>query len=519
MSPAGTRQGPIRRVVIVGGGTSGWMAAAALARLAPRDVTVTLVESDDIGTIGVGEATIPTLHDFNALLGIDEDQFVRQTRATFKLGIQFENWGQVGETYIHPFGVHGRTTPEYKFHQLWLRLAHEAGEDAARRAAIGDLADYNLGAVAARLGRFDRPRGGSDSVLSTIRYAFHFDAGLYARYLRNYAERGGVRRLEGVVVDVAMRPDDGFVQSVQLRDGRVVEGDLFIDCSGFRGLLINQALGVGYVDWSRYLPCDRAVALPRRRVAPPDPFTRATADLAGWRWRIPLQHRMGTGYVYCSEHLEDQAAADRLISQGDGEPLAEPRHLRFTAGHRERFWVKNCVAIGLAGGFIEPLESTSIHLAQMGVARLMMLWPECSFDPAEIDQYNTATRLEYEQTRDFIVLHYKATRRDDTAFWRRCAAMEIPDSLAHKMALFRSGGRVFRFHDDLFTEDSWLAVMLGQGVMPRSYDRLADSLDRDQLARNMARLKAVTLQAAHALPSHETFIQTHCAATPDRIAG
>jgi tryptophan halogenase len=501
---------PIRRVVIVGGGTSGWMAAAALARMAPPDLSVTLVESDEIGTIGVGEATIPTLANFNAFLGVDEDDFVRQTQATFKLGIEFVDWNRVGERYLHPFGVHGHPTPEFKFHQLWLRLVHWAGDDPGRRALVGDLGDYNVSAVAARLGRFSRPQAGANNVLSTIRHAFHFDAGLYARYLRAYAETRGVVRLEGMVVGAQQRSQDGFIEAVRLGDGRVVEGDLFIDCSGFRGLLINGVLSAGFVDWSRYLPCDRAIAVPYERTAPPDPFTRATADLAGWRWRIPLQHRMGSGYVYCSDHLSDQDATDRLLSQAEGRLLADPRSLRFTAGHRERFWVKNCVAIGLAGGFVEPLESTSIHLAQMGVARLILLWPSLAFGQAEIDAYNNATRLEYEQTRDFIVLHYKATTRTDTAFWRRCSEMQIPDSLAHKIELFASSGRVFRFQDDLFTEDSWLAVMLGQGVRPRGYDRLTDRIAHDELLANMGRLKDVVLKSALSLPPHQAFIDTHC---------
>jgi tryptophan halogenase len=511
-----TRQGaslqgqPIRRVVIVGGGTSGWMAAAALARMAPPDLSLTLVESDEIGTIGVGEATIPTLANFNAFLGVDEDDFVRQTQATFKLGIEFVDWNRVGERYLHPFGVHGHPTPEFKFHQLWLRLVHWAGDDPGRRALVGDLGDYNVSAVAARLGRFSRPQAGANNVLSTIRHAFHFDAGLYARYLRAYAETRGVVRLEGMVVGAQQRSQDGFIEAVRLGDGRVVEGDLFIDCSGFRGLLINGVLSAGFVDWSRYLPCDRAIAVPYERTAPPDPFTRATADLAGWRWRIPLQHRMGSGYVYCSDHLSDQDATDRLLSQAEGRLLADPRSLRFTAGHRERFWVKNCVAIGLAGGFVEPLESTSIHLAQMGVARLILLWPSLAFGQAEIDAYNNATRLEYEQTRDFIVLHYKATTRTDTAFWRRCSEMQIPDSLAHKIELFASSGRVFRFQDDLFTEDSWLAVMLGQGVRPRGYDRLTDRIAHDELLANMGRLKDVVLKSALSLPPHQAFIDTHC---------
>jgi tryptophan halogenase len=509
----------IKRVVIVGGGTSGWMCAAALARIVPQSVEVTLVESDEIGVIGVGEATIPTLMTFNSFLGLDENDFIRQTQGTFKLGIEFVDWDRLGQRYFHPFGFHGHETAEFKFHQLWLKLRHAAGGDEGRLAEAGEIGDYNLCTVAARHGRFTRPRGGPESILSSMRYAFHFDASLYGKYLRAYAEKRGVRRVEGMIVDVQQRADDGFIESVALRDGRVIEGDLFVDCSGFRGLLIEQTLHAGYIDWGRYLPCDRALAVPCELAEAPVPYTRSTADAAGWRWRIPLQHRMGNGYVYCSDHIEDDDACGRLLAKLEGRPLGDPRPIRFRTGHRVRFWVKNCIAIGLSGGFIEPLESTSIHLVQMGIARLILLWPDKGFDRADIDEYNRSNTLEYEQLRDFIVLHYKATRRDDTAFWRRCAEMAVPDTLAHKMELFRAKGRIFRYQEDLFTEDSWLAVMLGQGVTPRSYDRLVDRIPLDDLVRNMALLKDATLKTALAMPTHQAFIDQTCRAPTSTING
>jgi tryptophan halogenase len=508
-----TAGAPIERVVIVGGGTSGWMCAAGLARILPPGVSLTLIESDEIGVIGVGEATVPTLLEFNEFLGLDEDAFVRETNGSFKLGIEFVDWGQLGHRYFHPFGVHGRDTPEFKFHQLWLRLRRLLGDEA------GELTDYNLCAVAARTGRFARPQGGPDSLLSSIGYAFHFDASLYGRLLRAWAERRGAARVEGLVVSVQQRPSDGFIQSVTLRDGRVIEGDLFIDCSGFRGLLIEGALGAGFVDWSRYLPCDRALAVPSALTGGPDPFTRASADAAGWRWRIPLQSRMGNGHVYCSAFMDEDEAGRRLLANLEGAALDAPRPIRFRTGCREQFWVKNCVAIGLAGGFIEPLESTSIHVVQTGLRRLIHHWPDKDFSQAGIDRYNDTTRLEYEQLRDFVVLHYKANRRDDAEFWRMCRDMAVPDTLAHRLELFRANGRVFRGHNDLFAEDSWLAVMTGQGILPRNYDRLVDRIAPDELVRNMQRLRETVLRAAASLPEHQQFIDRHCRAAAASDAG
>jgi tryptophan halogenase len=507
--------GPIRNVLIVGGGTAGWMCAAALSRLIEHaGVSITLVESEEIGTVGVGEATIPPLRTFNALLGLDEDDFVRNTQGTFKLGIEFVDWGRLGRRYIHPFGKFGLDAQAIKFHQLWLKLSRMA--DAAGDA--GELSDYNLCTEAARLGRFTRPAGGPDAALASLRYAFHFDAALYAKYLRGYAERRGVVRVPATIVRANARPADGFIESVTLGDGRTLSAELFLDCSGFRALLIGQTLNVGYEDWRYWLPCDRAVAVPCEQREPPVPYTRSTADTAGWRWRIPLQHRLGNGYVYCSEFIDDAAAEARLVATLEGAPLAAPRLLRFVAGRRHRFWEKNCVAIGLAGGFLEPLESTSIHLVQTGIAKLLALFPDLSFSQPEIDEYNRSTALEYELARDFLILHYKATERSDAPFWVRCGHMSVPDTLARKIDLFRARGRVLRWAEDLFTEDSWIAVMLGQGITPEGYDPLVDSLPVEKVRAFASHIKNVVAKTARAMPEHRDFIDRHCSAAATGVA-
>ncbi|EJL37989.1 Tryptophan halogenase [Caulobacter sp. AP07] len=496
-----TASGRVKRVVIVGGGTSGWMCAAALSRLvAHAGVEITLVESDEIGTIGVGEATIPSILDFNAALGLDEDEFLRETQGTFKLGIEFVGWNRPDERYIHPFGMFGRDTQAIKFHQLWLKFAQRGDVE------LGPIEDYNLCAMAARLGRFARPAGRGDSVLSSLRYAFHFDAGLYARYLRGYSERRGVVRREGKITEVLQHADNGFIRAVKLANGEQIEGDLFVDCSGFRGLLIEETLHAGYETWNQWLPCDRAVAAPSSNVGPPPPYTRATADEAGWRWRIPLQHRTGNGYVYCSSFISDDDAEQRLLSTLEGAPLADPRRLKFVAGRRKAFWIKNCVAVGLAGGFIEPLESTSIHLAQNAIARLLALFPDKDFSQPEIDEFNRLNQVEYEQTRDFIILHYKANNRSEP-FWRRLAQMPIPDSLQSKIDLFKSRGRALRGVQTLFTEDSWIAVMLGQGIHPDGYDPLVDSLPEDEARRFVRHVREMVGKTAQAMPLHAKFLE------------
>jgi tryptophan halogenase len=491
---------PVSRVVILGGGTAGWMCAAGLSRMLDnRQVSVTLIESADIGTIGVGEATIPTIATFNTMLGLDEVDFLRQTQGTFKLGIQFIDWGRLGDSYIHPFGNYGIDRPEVKFHQMWLRLKSAAAD-------IGDIGEYNVSAVAATMNRFGKPAQGTRGLGSTMRFAYHIDAQLYARYLRAYSESRGVRRVDGVVTQVDQR-EDGFVTALVLKDGRRVEGDLFIDCSGFRGVLIEGALKAGYEDWTRWLPCDRAVALPCASPGGLPPYTRATADRAGWRWRIPLRHRLGNGYVYSSAEIDDDAAERRLRETLDGEATGESRFIRFVAGRRRKLWDRNVVALGLAGGFIEPLESTSIHLIQTGISRLLLLFPDKSFNPVLQEEFNSSSILEYEQIRDFIILHYKLTERDDSPFWRHCRDMPVPDSLSRKIDLFRDGGRIFRFKDELFTENSWLAVMLGQGVAPETYDPVANGIPEEQMRRAILALKQSIRRYASALPDHQQYLK------------
>jgi len=497
----------LRKLVIVGGGTAGWMTAAAVSRAAAAGTAVTLVESEEIGTVGVGEATIPPLHDFNLALGIPEDEFVRATQATFKLGIEFVDWAAVGDRYIHPFGVYGRDVHGLRFHQLWLRERLLSGDQS-----VGDIGEYCLSVAAARSGRFTRPRGGAESVLSSLRYAFHFDAGLYARYLRRYAEQRDVSRVEGRIADVELNGETGDVLSLRLNDGRVVEGDFFIDCTGFRSMLLGAKLGVAYRSWKHWLPCDRAIALPTSSVEPLLPYTRASAGNAGWRWRIPLQHRVGNGHVFSSAHIDDDRALAELEAGLDGEAAADPRTLSFEAGRRDLFWMKNCVAIGLSGGFIEPLESTSIHLIQSGIFKLMSLFPTRQPNQAEIDEYNRTIAEEYERVRDFIILHYHATRRDDSDFWRYVGSMPIPDSLSEKLELWSARGRHLRSPNDLFTEDSWIAVLLGQGVTPQSYDPLADAIPSDKARGFLAATREAIAKTAAAMPTHEDFIRQHCAA-------
>jgi tryptophan 7-halogenase len=495
----------LRSVVIVGGGTAGWMTAAALAQLLKnRYCPVRLIESEEIGTIGVGEATIPQINIYNRMLGLDENDFVRNVQGTFKLGIQFRDWTRLGHTYFHPFGPLGVDMEGVSFHAYWLKL-HQLGE-------APELIDYSLQALAAMQGKFMRPVNAGNSPLSKIAYAFQFDAVLYARYLRRYAEARGVMRTEGKVKEVKLRGEDGFIEAVVLESGERIEGDLFIDCSGFRGVLIEQALHTGYEDWTHWLPCDRAVAVPSASTAELAPYTRSTARSAGWQWCIPLQHRVGNGYVYSSQYLSDDEAAATLLGHLDGEALASPRQLRFVTGRRKKFWNRNCVAIGLSAGFMEPLESTSIHLIQSGIAKLLMLFPDRRFEPAEIDQYNRMTSWEYERIRDFLILHYTATERDDSPFWRYCRSIEVPDFLAHKIELFRTRGRIFRESDELFNDTSWFAVLIGQNIRPRTYDPLVDVLDADETRRRLAQIRTAIANSAAAMPGHREFIRQHCSA-------
>ena len=493
----------IRRVVIVGGGTAGWMTAAALARLVktPR-ISVQLIESAEIGTVGVGESTLPHIRAFNERLGIDEAEFMKATRATFKLGIQFEDWGRIGDRYIHPFGDYGMPGGEAPFHHYWLKASAEAD--------VGPLDDYSLPVVAARQGRFAPPSDDARSLMSTYGYAYQLDASLYARFLRKVSEAGGVERLEGRIVGTRRDGESGLLTGVEMESGAIVEGDLFIDCSGFRGLLIEQVLEAGFHDWSHWLPCDRAVAMPCATDQATVPYTRATALEAGWQFRIPLQHRVGNGYVYCSAFLDQDAATDRLHGLLEGAALNAPNHLRFTAGQRRRTWSGNCVAIGLSGGFIEPLESTSIYLIQQGITQLIALWPDRDFAPKAVNEYNRWMDLEFERIRDFIILHYCATKRDDSELWNHVRTMPLPDSLSAKLELWREGGVVQEYRDGLFLHPSWVAVYLGQGVRPTRWHPLADRRESAQLIPALARLRQTVAAAAARLPTQDAYIADHC---------
>ncbi len=494
----------IRNVVIVGGGTAGWMTAAAMSKLLGTEaVSIHLIESDAIGTVGVGEATIPHILYFNRLLGLDENDFMRRTQATFKAGIEFVDWGQKGESYIHPFGPYGLNMEGIHFHHFWLRYARLGKAPALER--------YSLMVQAARAGKFQRPDfDRPNSPLGTIAYAFQFDAGLYARYLREIAEAAGVKRTEGKISHVSQNPESGHVESLTLESGEVVQGDLFIDCSGFRGLLIEKTLRSGFVDWSQYLPCDRAVACACERTPELLPYTRATAKIAGWQWRIPLQHRTGNGHVYCSDFISDDEALDSLNQGLDRPAISEPNFLRFKAGVRRKPWNKNVVAIGLASGFLEPLESTSIHLIQTAIARLMANFPDKTFNQPDIDYYNNRTRIEYEQVRDFIVLHYHATQRTDSPFWNYCRTMDIPSTLSDRLELFKENARLYRHDEELFNEVSWLAVMHGQNIKPQRYHPIADIITDAELEKRMTHFEEVVTHSLAAMPNHADFIARNC---------
>ena len=487
------------RVVVVGGGTAGWMAASAIAWILPQGAKVRLVESAEIGIIGVGEATLPHLRFFFQTLGLDEAEVMRATHATFKLGIDFRGFGAIGDSYIHPFGVYGLDLRDVGFHHYWLRM-RSLGQEA-------ELSDYSLAIAAARANRFAPPSADPSSLASTFGYAYQFDATLFAPYMRAYAEARGVQRTEGRVVEVERHPETGDVAAILLANGERVEGDLFVDCSGFRSLLLGDTLGEPWQDWSQWLPCDRAAALPcTSPPGPIEPYTRATAMEAGWRWRIPLQHRVGNGYVYSSAHISDEAAMDAIVAAVEGTPMADPRVLKFKAGRRRRSWVRNVVGIGLASGFLEPLESTSIHLAQQAITYLVELFPERRISDADRDEFNRLIDMEYDRVRDFLILHYHATTRDDSDFWNHVRTMAVPDTLHEKIELFVETGRVARYVNGPFLEASWLAVLLGQRVMPRRWDPRADAIDPAELGERMERLRRGIAAAAAQMPDHAEFI-------------
>ena len=492
----------IKKIVIAGGGTAGWMAAAMLAKTLGKVVDVTLVESDEIGTIGVGEATIPPLVTYLRLLDIKESEFMAATQATFKLGISFEHWRNVDEHYIHSFGTTGQDHWSAGFQHFWLR-------DRARGSTV-DFGEYCLELIAARENRF------SHLPKQQLNYAFHIDATLFAGFLRGFSEKLGVKRVEGKIVEVQTHAESGFVERLRLESGQLVEGELFIDCSGFRGVLIEQSLHTGYEDWGHWLPCDSAVALQTESDIEPIPYTRSIAHGSGWQWRIPLQHRVGNGLVYCSRYLDDDAARTLLLQSIRGAHIGKPRTLKFRTGRRLKNWNRNVVALGLASGFVEPLESTSIHLIQRGMIRLLQLFPHSRIEQADIDEYNRQSLEEIEHIRDFIIMHYKVTNRQDTPFWRHCRALSIPDSLARRIELFRETGRVFKEGTELFAENSWMQVMLGQGILPRQYHPAADVLDEEELTRFMASIREKVQRTVARLPMHPAYVKQYCKAPPPK---
>jgi tryptophan halogenase len=489
----------IKRVVIAGGGTAGWLAAAALSHQLGKVLEITLIESEEIGTIGVGEATIPPIRVFHKLLQIDEQEFMRATAATFKLGISFENWGQVGDQYIHSFGRNGKSTWMCEFHNFWLR-----GQELGVKAGLGD---YCFELQAARAGKFATSRD------LEINFAYHFDAGQYAKFLRRFSESNGMKRVEGKIKDVRQNSETGFIEAVVLHSGQVIEGDLFIDCTGFRGLLIEQTLKTGYEDWSHWLPCNSAAAVQTELDGPAPPLTRSVAHGSGWRWCIPLQHRVGNGLVFSSQFQEDEAAKQELVGAIDGKPITQPRILKFQTGRRRQVWNKNCVALGLSSGFIEPLESTSIHLMMVGVTRLMHLFPFNGITQGAVDQYNEMSRIEMEKTRDFVVLHYHATQRDDTPFWRHCRDMPIPDSLRHRIELFRETAYAWQADGELFRVDSWTQVMLGQRIRPKTYHPGARVLGDQDLTRFLTDYSSSIAQTVSRMPAHQDFVNQYCKAS------
>lgn len=493
---------PIRKIVIVGGGSAGWMSAAALSSLlSPQAVQITLVESEQIGTIGVGEATIPDVINFNAILGIPEQDFLRATNGTFKLGIEFVNWGKIGDSYFHPFGQHGVDMQGIDFHQYWMRL-REAGGTTPIEA-------FSLSAVAGKSNKFAMPQNDPRSVLSQMRYAYHFDATAYARYLRTYAEKRGVTRIEGKVEKVASDSESGFLTAVTLDNGATIEGDVFFDCTGFRALLLGQELGVDFKDWAHWLPCDTAQTIACERNGPLLPYTRSTAKRAGWQWRIPTQHRTGNGHIYASHMMSDDDAIDSLLADLDGPAIGTPRKIKFRTGHREKFWEKNCIAIGLSGGFLEPLESTSLFLIQEGISKFIALFPSADMPDTVRDEYNRQLVKKFEQVRDFIVLHYKATTRDDSPFWTYCRDMSIPDSLQQRMDLFAEAGRVFRYEDELFSKPSWVAVMLGQNIIPRTVDPIVGSLSTQDINHSLNSMQSAMQRATANMETHEAFLKKY----------
>ncbi|WP_144214211.1 tryptophan halogenase family protein [Shewanella donghaensis] len=487
---------PIKKVVIAGGGTAGWMTAAALTKLLGKNLEVVLVESDEIGTVGVGEATIPTLHIFHRLLGIKEQDVMAATNATFKLGISFENWHDVGKDYIHSFGFLGKDCWACGFQHFWLK--------GQQRGLVSEIGDYCTEHLAAREGRF--------AVLPNQDYnhAYHMDATLYAKFLRKIAEQHGIKRIEGKISDVQQHDENGHISALKMMSGEVIEGDLFIDCTGFKALLIEQTLNAGFDDWSHWLPCDSAIAVQTKTVNKPIPYTRSIARDSGWQWRIPLQSRTGNGIVFCSKFMSDEDAKATLMENIEGEPLTDPRVIKFRTGSRRKTWDKNCVAIGLSSGFLEPLESTSIHLIQRGIVRLLQMFPSQGIVEEDINEFNQQTRTETENIRDFIILHYKVTDRVDTRFWRHCKSMDVPASLQHRIDMFDASGKVYKHGNELFGESSWIQVMMGQGLAPKQYHPIVDMMEDEELEHFLGNIKMKVKQKVANLPDHYEFVQHYC---------
>jgi tryptophan halogenase len=497
-----TQSNPVKkRVVIAGGGTSGWLAAAALGKVLGKKLDISIIESEAIGRIGVGEATIPPLRTFHRLLGIDERQLMSEIQATFKLGIEFSNWGKQGDNYIHSFGVNGKDCWACDFQHFWI-AGHQKG---LNNDPIGA---YCRELLAAREGKaMGRERSG-------VQYAYHLDAGLYAEFLKRLSLKSGVKHIEGIITHVNTREDNGNIASLDMQDGNVVEGDLFIDCTGFSGRLIHGALNTSYEPYGHFLPCDSAVAIQTEKVGEPRPFTQAIAHKFGWQWRIPLQHRVGNGMVYSSRFVSDDEALSTLLSNLEGKPITEPRAFKYATGRRSKVWNKNCIAIGLSAGFLEPVESTSIHLAMSSILRLLKLFPQRDIKQSYIDEFNKQSLDEMDRVRNFIILHYHATQRNDSAFWRYCKNMEIPAELAHRIELFRDTGNIPLTEKELFQTDSWSQVMLGQHIVPETYHPIVDMMETEELNRFLEGLKTKVRGEVAQMPSHQSFIDQYCKSQP-----
>lgn len=498
----------IKKIVIVGGGTTGWMAAASLSKfIIDKNISVTLIESPNIGTIGVGEATIPNIVAFNKNLGIDEVDLIKETQATFKLGIKFDNWYQQDSTFFHPFADYGLAINNVDFHHYINRMKNE-GHDV-------NLKDYCFATTLASYGQFAQPNPNPQTPLADYSYAYHLDAALYAQYLQKFSVKQGIEHISANVCGTKLADDSGFIESVVLDDGREVSADLFIDCSGFKGVLINGAMGIELRDLSKYLPCDRAVAVQTELTGEPTPYTIATGEDAGWRWCIPLQHRMGNGYIYSSDFSTNQQAEDLLLANVEGKSINAVRQFDLPLGAREVIWHKNCFALGLAAGFLEPLESLGLSLIQTALSKLYTFFPDMSFNPHDIAEVNRLHNSELDRAVDFLTLHYKLTQRDDTEFWRYCQNMAIPDSLAHKIEVFKSQGHVVMYDHESFEQSSWLSMYNGFNVTPTRYDVRANGIDSNVIIKNLDQMKSSMHDAAKQAMSHQAFITKHCQAKRD----